>query len=125
MAVIESPSNVQKQDKQTDTSVWHEAERREMAPLGVGFDGRYYRYKEYRYDLCSDAINYARLDRSRRGGHTEHDVQSQWKVPEKPTEDERRVMADLGITFDGTHYRYLDYRYDRLPDAINYARLKR
>lgn len=124
MAIIESNRNVQEPGKQIDASVWHEAERREMAPLGIGFDGRYYRYEEYRYDLCSDAVNYARLDRSRRGCRTEHDVQPQWTAPGKPTEDERRVMADLGITFDGTHYRYLDYRYDRLPDAMNYARLK-
>ena len=37
-------------------------EQRQMAELGVTFDGRSYRYREYRYDLLSDALSYARLD---------------------------------------------------------------
>lgn len=36
-----------------------------------------------------------------------------------------QLMAELGITFDGRSYRYEDYRYDRLADAINYAQLMR
>jgi hypothetical protein len=32
-------------------------------------------------------------------------------------------MAELGVTFDGRQYRFQDYRYDRLEDAIAYARL--
>lgn len=35
-----------------------------MAELGITFDGQSYRYKEYRYDLLSDALTYARQDRS-------------------------------------------------------------
>jgi hypothetical protein len=33
-------------------------------------------------------------------------------------------MAKLGITFDGRHYHYGSRRYQRLADAISYARLQ-
>jgi hypothetical protein len=102
-----------------------ENEKRQMAEFGVAFDGRCYRYKEYRYDLLSDALNYAQLDRSRPTYRAEADIQPQWVEPEKPTEEEQRRMAELGITFDGKYYRYGDYRYDHFTDAINYAQLKR
>lgn len=36
-----------------------------MTQLGITFDGKYYRYDDYRYDRFIDAINYARLIRSR------------------------------------------------------------
>jgi len=39
--------------------------------------------------------------------------------------EEERLMASLAICFDGRQYRYRDYRYDRLDDAIAYARLQR
>jgi hypothetical protein len=31
-------------------------------------------------------------------------------------------MAPLGIQFDGRAFRFAGYRYDRLADAVNYAR---
>jgi hypothetical protein len=34
-------------------------------------------------------------------------------------------MATLGITFQDGVYRLGEYRYDRLVDAVNYARLRR
>ncbi len=39
--------------------------------------------------------------------------------------DEERVMAELAITCQDGIYRLGDLRYDRLADAVNYARLQR
>lgn len=36
-----------------------------MVELGIAFDGRCYRYDEYRYDRFVDAINYAQLTQTR------------------------------------------------------------
>jgi hypothetical protein len=36
-----------------------------------------------------------------------------------------RLMAEFCITYDGRTYRYDAYRYDRLNDAVSYARLQR
>jgi len=35
------------------------------------------------------------------------------------------VMAEFDITYNGRHYLYDRYRYDRLDDAVAYARLLR
>lgn len=32
-------------------------------------------------------------------------------------------MKELGITFDGKQYQFNGYRYDRLSDAVSYARI--
>jgi hypothetical protein len=36
-----------------------------------------------------------------------------------------RLMSEFSIQYDGRHYRYCGYRYDRLEDAVDYARLMR
>lgn len=102
-----------------------EDDSRQMTELGVAFDGRYYRYKEYRYDILSDALNYARLDRSRPTYREEPYIQPRRVEPEQPTDKQQRLMVELAITFDGKWYRYDGYRYDHFVDAINYAQLKR
>jgi hypothetical protein len=94
---------------------------RQMAELGVAFDGRYYRYKEYRYDILSDALNYAQLDRSRPTYRAEPYIQPPRVEPEQPTDEEQWLMVELAITFDGKCYCYGGYRYDHFVDAINYA----
>lgn len=43
--------------------------------------------------------------------------------PPHPSTD-LELMSQFGITFDGEHCRYRDYRYDKLADALNYARLQ-
>lgn len=35
--------------------------------------------------------------------------------------DRQAVMKQFGITFDGQHYQFKQYRYERLDDAVNYA----
>jgi hypothetical protein len=36
-----------------------------MRELGISFDGSKYCYRRYRYDVLADAVNYARLERTR------------------------------------------------------------
>ena len=46
--------------------------------------------------------------------------------PPGDSSDERaRQMAELCISFNGRDYVYRGYRYERLGDAVNYARLER
>lgn len=98
-------------------------ERRRIIRYGIGFDGRFYRYREYRYDRLADALNYAELDIARTG-RPPLQAQGEWLAPLRPTAEEQEQMASLGIAFDGKHYLYDGYRYERCSDAINYARLK-
>lgn len=37
--------------------------------------------------------------------------------------DDKEQMRELQISFDGDKYRYQDYRYDKLSDAVSYALL--
>lgn len=99
-------------------------EKRLITEYGIGFDGRYYRYREYRYDHLADAIRYAELERAR-GGRQPAEDQPQWLEPLKPTEDERVLMEQFAVAFDGKFFLYEGYRYERCTDAINYARLKK
>jgi hypothetical protein len=46
----------------------------------------------------------------------------QMEIPDAP---QRELMAGLDITFVGGVYHLGPYRYDRLSDAVNYARLQR
>ena len=94
-----------------------------MADLSIAYDGLRYYYKSYRYDRLEDAVSYARLQRSRVG--------SQGRVPlprpaifQPPGEGEWRTMTSFGITYAEGVYRLGEYRYDRLADALAYARLQ-
>lgn len=118
-----STSNGTEQNKQ----VAHRAQDEDThnaAAIGVGFDGRYYRYRSYRYDLCSDAVRYAELDRYK-PQYREKIIQSApWERAVEPTDAEQHVMKAHGITFDGKYYHYAGYRYERCADAANYADLR-
>jgi hypothetical protein len=98
-------------------------EQRVPAHDAIVFDGRYYRYKSYRYDLLSDARDYAQLDVTRSESSVVVGDYGNWTEAEQPTEAERQTMADLSISFDGKYYRYEEYRYDQFSAAINYAQL--
>jgi hypothetical protein len=97
-------------------------ERHRIVRYGIGFDGRFYRYREYRYDRLADALNYAKLD-SARAGRPPLQAPGEWLAPQRPTAEEREQMASLGSAVDGKQYLYDGYRYERCGDAINYARL--
>ena len=95
-----------------------------MAEFGITYNGRHYEYNAYRYDHLTDAVNYARLQRSKHPGEAQVGFKPRREVVEAPSESERQLMAELGITYqDGVH-RFGTYRYDRLVDAVNYARLQ-
>ncbi|MGE5491624.1 MAG: hypothetical protein ACM31P_10110 [Actinomycetota bacterium] len=98
-------------------------ERRRIIKYGIGFDGRFYRYREYRYDRLADALKYAELD-STRSGRPPLQAPGEWLAPHRPKADDRALMERFGIAFDGRHYLYDGYRYDHCDDAVNYARLK-
>lgn len=117
-AALESGSPRESEDLGAD-------EKRRLAESGIGFDGRYYRYREYRYDRLADAVNYAELE-SRKSGRPPIDGQlPQWLERPKPSAEERLLMEQFDIAFDGRVYLYKAYRYDRCMDAANYAKLEK
>ncbi|HEU0203509.1 MAG TPA: hypothetical protein VFR86_24120 [Burkholderiaceae bacterium] len=95
-----------------------------MAEFGITYNGRHYEYDIYRYDHLADAVNYARLQRAKPPGEGEGGSMRTREVIEAPTESQRQLMAELGITYQDGVYRFGTYRYDRLADAVNYARLQ-
>ena len=95
-----------------------------MAEFSIAYNGRHYQYDRYRYDYLADAVSYARLQRSMpRAGDGLGPLPPAQDV-EAPDESQRRVMATLAITFRDGRYHLGAYRYDRLADAANYARLQ-
>ena len=99
-----------------------EAQREQMQRLSIAFNGRHYQYGRYRYDRLADAVAYATLSRAR--GLPDEDAGSTASVEhvDVPDESDRAVMADLAITYEGGIFRYASYRYDRLADAVRYAK---
>lgn len=43
----------------------------------------------------------------------------------RPPPSDAQQMEEYGITFDGDRYTYGEYKYDRLSDAISYAKLQK
>jgi hypothetical protein len=89
-----------------------------MARLGIVFDGRSFRYGGYRYDSLADAVNYAELEH-RRPSPGEHALQQ----IREPTAVEQELMRGHAITFENGVFRWRGYQYDRLSDALAYAKL--
>jgi len=96
-----------------------------MAQLSIAHDGRHYRYDRYRYDHLADALDYARLQRSELPDEAERAPVPLAQPVEAPDEAQRQLMASLAITFHDGVYLLGPYRYDRLADAVSYARLQR
>jgi hypothetical protein len=99
--------------------------QRAMAEFSIRRDGLRYEYRGYRYDLLSDAVGYARLLRSRSPQDDAGRVLTQAIAApiQAPTDAERKLMASLAIGFEAGTYRFENYRYERLADAVNYATL--
>lgn len=119
----ESRLNGTDQNQQVANCVQH-ADEENAAAMGIGFDGRHYRYRSYRYDLCADAVRYAELDQYKPQYQEKIIQAAPWEEAVMPTDDELHVMKARGITFDGKYYRYAGYRYERCADAANYADLR-
>lgn len=92
-----------------------------MTQLSISYNGRQYRYGLFQYDQLADAIAYAR----QRPGDAGSAPAPFAQPPVAPDEAERELMASLDITYLEGVYRLGEYRYNRLADAVNYARLKR
>jgi hypothetical protein len=103
-----------------------ENRKRLMRAYGITFDGRQYLYDRYHYDRLADAVNFARLQHSRAGSGDPLEVPCPriGNAVEKPSDLQREEMIKLGIRFEDGVYHLGDYRYDRLSDAVEYARLK-
>jgi hypothetical protein len=96
-----------------------------MAEFSIAYNGRHYEYGRYRYERLADAVSYARLRRAM-GTAAEADGPMPLPQPiESPDASQREMMAQFAITFEDGVYRLGSYRYDRLVDAVNYARLHR
>lgn len=96
----------------------------ELAALHeIRYDGLRYLYRGYRYEHFGDALSYARLDRTRPGFVPDAAFQPRWEAPWQPDSAQRAQMAPWGIVFAAGYYQYGSYRYERLADALAYARL--
>ena len=91
---------------------------------GVSFDGRAYRYGEYRYDRLAD-VAYSELDRARGAAAATAAPLADASSLIDLTDWDADAATRLGVSFDGKVFRYLEYRYDRFADACAYAELDR
>ena len=94
-----------------------------MAEFSIAFNGRHYLYGTYRYDHLSDAVSYARLQRANANAGEQVGAMPAPEQVEAPSESQRQLMSIFDITFRHGVYRLGTYRYDRLADAVAYARL--
>ena len=100
--------------------------RNVMAELGIRDAGATYRFRGYRYDLLEDEVAYAQLVRSREAQGLPEDrdtpVQALDDDPGPPDLSEEAVMASLNVTYERGRYRFGEYAYTALADALAYAR---
>jgi|GEM_PF-1449485 len=57
------------------------------------------------------------------GGHVAGRTDRGDRPDDAEPSERTRLMAQFAIRYDGSHYKYNGYRYVRLTDAVNYARL--
>jgi hypothetical protein len=99
-----------------------------MAELRVRYNGGHYFFQGYRYDRLEDAVAYARLERGRAShGLAEEPESAPAHAHEAafPVAAERSQMQAFGVSFEAGRFVYKSFRYDRLKDALAYARLDR
>jgi hypothetical protein len=94
----------------------------ETSELSITSIGRQYGYRGYRYDRFTDAIDYARLDRSRAFADPGVDDALPLEHSTTPSESELALMRTLGISFTAGVFQWRQFRYERLADAVVYAR---
>ena len=94
----------------------------ELKEFCITFNGRSYGYRGYRYDRFAEAVDYARLDRSRAFADPGGDDTAPLVRLPVPSPAERRLMRAHSITFADGVFHWREYRYDRLADALAYAR---
>ena len=89
----------------------------------VTFDGRYYHFRQYRYERLDDALRYAAAQQCKPGYRPDPAFVPQWLPAWAPDMAQRATMRELAIGFDAGRFCVGSYRYDRLDDAIAFARL--
>jgi len=120
----QSPDDFQFAREGTSEAAPSERER-QMAEFRIECDGLRFHYNGYRYDKLADAVAYASLMRARPEQHDAGGPSPRGATFTSPTDDERTLMASLGIGHAAGAYRFGDFRYERLSDAVNYAKLVR
>lgn len=90
--------------------------------LGISFNGTRFVYRGFKYDRLSDAISYAELDVQRGGIQPVATPSAEWLPRTVPNSAEQALMKQFGITFEDRRYKFQNYHYDRLEDAVRYAR---
>ena len=102
------------------------AETREglMAEFSISLVGGQYQYAQYRYDRLDDAVAYAKKQRVAPSACDAGDVLPAPRAVEAPDELQLRRIGQAGITFRDGRYHFGPYSYDRLEDAMRYARLQ-
>lgn len=98
------------------------ADQQRAMGLGISFNGTQFVYRDFKYDRLPDAFAYAELDIEREGKAAAATTAADWLARPLPGVADQTQMQELGIIFENWRYKYLDYRYDRLADAVNYAR---
>lgn len=104
-----------------------EAQARLMAMLGIQHKGRHYHFRGYRYTRLEDAVAYARLVGTRAARMLAEDNLPSRSLTDEvnlPTGQEKSLMQALGVSFEDGRYVYEGFHYDRLADAVAYARLR-
>jgi hypothetical protein len=102
----------------------HEDIDRLMAKYSVHRVAGQYGFRGFRYDRLADAIAYARQV----GAHPDKNQEALTLSVAAPREQaaaseaDSVVMATLHIEFKDGRYHFRGYRYDRLVDAVRYAR---
>lgn len=98
-----------------------------MAMLGIRQEGRYYHFRSYRYVRLQDAMAYARLVGTRASRMLPEDNLASRSVDDDvkpPTGADHALMQSMGISFEDGRYVFERFHYDRLADALAYARLR-
>ncbi|WP_338758962.1 hypothetical protein [Massilia sp. METH4] len=90
--------------------------------LEVTFDGHHYHFRQYRYEHLDDALRYARSQHAKPGYERDASFVPQWLPEWTPDAAQRAAMRELSIGFDHGRFSVGPYRYDRLEDALAYAR---
>lgn len=88
------------------------------------YDGRRDGYDGSYYDRLQDASFYARVTRMRQVRRPERNFATNWPPKEMlPDAEDSKTMASMGIRFEGGRFHFREFHYDRLDDAVNYAKL--
>lgn len=108
-------------------SVAVSGEAKLLQELGIHYDGRSYCFLSYRYTRLEDAVAYARLVHARAFLSLPEDRMTSPKHcenAEAASEAELDEMRRLGVEHRNGRYTFGEFKYDKLSDALAYARIK-